>query len=524
MKKNDKLSNSSLDKTQQIIYNFIYIRNFIDKPKHINIFSFIYNLFILCIPFLSFIPMIYAFFDTWDLSPYYLLLFLVSIFYIADYFARLFTLKFCYAKSTYLESLKKQFFSIWSNYQFLSSIVILSLLFSSGGYFHSGGITTNNHPLVDMVIVILLFVNFISLIPRFFVFTTNLESIVILKKILFSKYKSYIACILTLLITGLLFSFVIFSTEVSYVGSSEVKIKTMGEAIYYSFVVMTTVGFGDYTTVSDGGRTCTIILALLGICFYAYIGSVFVSLFVEFSSKKKSIRLEAKALKEKESELRHIINSVDNIIVKNLYEVGLIAKEKYDEIVEQRNKLETMVKYEFNKEDFEYDNEIKSIRFLGLELGIHNKDEFALSIASKKNWFAVRKKPDNISKKTILYLLPFKLISEILTAKENFPVIFSSKVIDSSIERIIVFHKMPYKAVRFEANIKAVIRISKEDAWRSFGRLTNMTKKRFDLLFSKYQKVSVFLIKDIIDYSQPKLLETYGINSDWRLQEVIYLI
>lgn len=523
MKNTTQLLHDKLEKSQHVVYNFLYLKNFIDKPRYINVISFIYNFFILSIPFLSFVPIICAFFTWWNSSPYYLILFIMAIFYIIDYFARLFTLKLCYETPTYKEAAKKQIFSIWSNYQFISSIVILALLFSFGGYFNADGITIQNHQLIDMIIAIVLFINFISVILRFVIFTTNLESIAILKKIFFSKYKSYITCILILCITGLLFAFIIYSTEITYVGEEVVKIKTMGESIYYSFVVMTTVGFGDYTAVSDGGRACTLILALLGICFYAYVGSVFVGIFVEFSSKKKAIRLEAKSLKEKERELHYIINSVDNIVIKNLYEVGLITKEKYEEISLQRNRLETMAKYEFNKDDFEFHYPTKTAKFLGLELGIHNRDEYDLSIANKRNWFAVRKKPENILKKTVLYLLPFKLIAEISTAKENFPIIFSSKVIDNSIERIIAFHKTPYKAVRFEANLKAVLRISKEDAWKYFGKLTNLSKKRFDALFAKDKKVSVLLIKDIISYSQPKLLETYGINVEWKLQEVIYL-
>jgi voltage-gated potassium channel len=64
----------------------------------------------------------------------------------------------------------------------------------------------------------------------------------------------------------------------------EGHIKTVGDAIWLAFVTMTTVGYGDYYPVTEGGRFISVILMVLGIGFLGLLtGSV-----ASFFTKRKS--------------------------------------------------------------------------------------------------------------------------------------------------------------------------------------------------------------------------------------------
>lgn len=64
----------------------------------------------------------------------------------------------------------------------------------------------------------------------------------------------------------------------------EGHIKSVGDAIWLAFVTMTTVGYGDYYPVTEGGRFISVILMVLGIGFLGLLtGSV-----ASFFTKRKS--------------------------------------------------------------------------------------------------------------------------------------------------------------------------------------------------------------------------------------------
>lgn len=63
--------------------------------------------------------------------------------------------------------------------------------------------------------------------------------------------------------------------------SKDANIRTNGEALWWAIVTVTTVGYGDYYPVTDGGRIIAVILMVVGIgtfsTFTASIGSMLVS-------------------------------------------------------------------------------------------------------------------------------------------------------------------------------------------------------------------------------------------------------
>lgn len=86
----------------------------------------------------------------------------------------------------------------------------------------------------------------------------------------------------------ILIGFLIFMVAVSVlIQVCEPSIPSFGDALWYSFNVVTTIGFGDYYAVTLAGRIATIILGLYGLLIVALIPGVIVSYYMEFLQNKQ---------------------------------------------------------------------------------------------------------------------------------------------------------------------------------------------------------------------------------------------
>ena len=86
--------------------------------------------------------------------------------------------------------------------------------------------------------------------------------------------RTYVAEILFGLVTLIVvFSMIFYSTDASF--------KTYGDALWYCFAIVTTIGFGDFTTVSTFNRIFSVILGIYGIIVVAAITSVIVNFYQE---------------------------------------------------------------------------------------------------------------------------------------------------------------------------------------------------------------------------------------------------
>jgi voltage-gated potassium channel Kch len=65
------------------------------------------------------------------------------------------------------------------------------------------------------------------------------------------------------------------------------NIRTGGEAIWYSIVTITTVGYGDYYPITQGGRTVGAVTMFFGIGIFGVLTSFLSSAFVAPSKKKE---------------------------------------------------------------------------------------------------------------------------------------------------------------------------------------------------------------------------------------------
>ena len=69
-------------------------------------------------------------------------------------------------------------------------------------------------------------------------------------------------------------------------------ISSFGDALWYCFATVTTIGYGDVTSVTAIGRVLSVILGIYGIVVVALITSIIVNFYNEMKSEKpENIRL-----------------------------------------------------------------------------------------------------------------------------------------------------------------------------------------------------------------------------------------
>lgn len=72
-----------------------------------------------------------------------------------------------------------------------------------------------------------------------------------------------------------------FLASALFIMIMEPGIHRYGEAVWYCFSVVTTIGFGDITAVTVLGRTATVILGIYGVIVLAIIPGIVVSYYME---------------------------------------------------------------------------------------------------------------------------------------------------------------------------------------------------------------------------------------------------
>ena len=112
-------------------------------------------------------------------------------------------------------------------------------------------------------------------IPRIFYYIARISfsqvKLDVLSRIIRKTYAAEILFGMLLLITA--FSIVL--------PNFELNIDTFGDALWYCFAIVTTIGFGDITAVTIPGRIISVILGLYGLIVVALITSIIVNFYSE---------------------------------------------------------------------------------------------------------------------------------------------------------------------------------------------------------------------------------------------------
>lgn len=134
-----------------------------------------------------------------------------------------------------------------------------------------------NEVTVSLIIILLVFIWLQSLIRLIGISVSNIR-LEILKKIIEKSMAVQILSGLLLLIVS--FSFVFEMLEDS--------INTYGDALWYCFAIVTTIGFGDITVTGYISRVLSVILGIYGIV----VVSLITSIIINFYSETKDLKTE----------------------------------------------------------------------------------------------------------------------------------------------------------------------------------------------------------------------------------------
>ena len=139
----------------------------------------------------------------------------------------------------------------------------------------------------DIILLLSIFIAITAFVEAFSSLLSRLK-LRVLVKIIFRTFALEI-------ILGLLATMVAFSLILSMY---EENIPTFFDGLWYSFAVVTTIGFGDFVAVSLVGRILTVILGIYGIVVVAVITSIIVNFYNETAGKN-----DAKEMKDIQKEI-----------------------------------------------------------------------------------------------------------------------------------------------------------------------------------------------------------------------------
>ena len=86
------------------------------------------------------------------------------------------------------------------------------------------------------------------------------------------------------ILSGLLFTIIAASVVFPLI---EPEIKNFGDGMWYSFALVTTIGFGDLSAVTPLGRTISVFIGIYGIVVVALVTSIFVNIYNDVKQSKK---------------------------------------------------------------------------------------------------------------------------------------------------------------------------------------------------------------------------------------------
>lgn len=165
----------------------------------------------------------------------------------------------------------------------------------------------------------------------------------------------------------ILLLFILFVSSIAiyiFEGEENPKISTFFDAIYWSLVTISTVGFGDITPVSIAGKLTAIMVILSGIAWVTFITSLSVSLFSQKLQELKDIRVVSNINKKsafliicgygnmsKTFLANHATQQEYIVIEKDPQKVEQATKEGYDAICDDASRFEVIEQFNAKQSD-----------------------------------------------------------------------------------------------------------------------------------------------------------------------------
>lgn len=422
-------------------------------------------------------------------------------------------------------STKKAFlsylFSISNLYQLASVIAVITILFLDGKNW-TQQVDTNSP--TKQIVTILFLLNTLVVIPRFaenFFFGKNL---LLFKKIMKSKWKVVLGAVVALVILLLIFSFAIYETESAYyiqqgwlnpqTGSYDLDAFTHGlpfqsiwQALWYSFVTITTIGYGDYVPYSTAGKIIAVFLAVVGISYFTFIMGILVNIFTDYSSARKNDENRLKEIQEKNNQLKQY-NYLHQLIVNDFVKAGLISSDKLDKIRAAENQhlskaSDILDEVEINNRG----NLVWNNQQLGTRI-YNNKDIKSVEQAVYKPINV----PNTQGPSNLIYSFDDQYLRRILRYK-HFSVLITKLVGTTEIDQIFIckehFNREVYACLKVAVSVIMPKQLA-YDAYVTFSQFEG--KLQYDSCFKDDDCVQISLISEVIPFPKLNRLSQYGLN------------
>lgn len=168
---------------------------------------------------------------------------------------------------------------------------------------------------------------------RFILLLNIIPSFKILTEIFIRNRKIVFNLLLVIFTLIFIFALIIFSIEFT----ENPKIKNYSDALYYSFVTVTTVGFGDIICVTEEGKFLSVILGILGSIAFAIPFGIVVG---AFNAK----------IKEKYKNMEQIDIYATTTIFEKIF-IKLVGKNKINSNLKKDNcSVILKIKYKFSQQ------------------------------------------------------------------------------------------------------------------------------------------------------------------------------
>lgn len=322
--------NESIMKSEKIkLLNFIctsrsdYQELNQNKWKRAIFLNWLYLFIIFLVILVSFIPLFYV--SNVDensimSSTTMAILNIVVLFFLSlDYFLRWIT----YPVRIKHNSINPLFFFIFTSSSIMMLASISSAILSCLVSFSPNNVDLLKTSKALSVLKIFRFILLLNIIPSFKILT---EIFIRNRKIVFNL----LLVIFTLIF---IFALIIFSIEFT----ENPKIKNYSDALYYSFVTVTTVGFGDIICVTEEGKFLSVILGILGSIAFAIPFGIVVG---AFNAK----------IKEKYKNMEQIDIYATTTIFEKIF-VKLVGKNKINSSLKKDNcSVILKIKYKFSQQ------------------------------------------------------------------------------------------------------------------------------------------------------------------------------
>lgn len=577
--------------SSKVVNSFNYFRYFLYRTldvksnKHrfsiLFLISILYNTIFFLIPLTAIIPMIlnYVTIDgmtDWDkvapvgshvynqlglfnhqMGIFFLVEYIFLYFMLVDFIIRWFIVDYKYANINTVSRYKlfiKYPFRI-SNFYEIAAFVILITLYSIYGHFSNGEYIINigafatiinleNATQVqkiaqtwlkaEMIYVSLFLAMIITAFPRTIVgYRTDKNNGISFKNFLLKKLKIPLIATVFLIVLLLVFSFIILKSEESYYSGLGITPPSSSptnfwQAIWFCFITISTVGYGQIIPQSPPARIIVIFLILIGTSYYSFYGIFAISIYTSFIQRKQLEEESKKQAVLEEQKQNALATKIKDQLISELIKYNVINEQKYEIIQKENDTLQKRLMQEifddakntaYNLTIYDFTNLFNRILFWFKKNNLIEAKKLStyafVSQASKNQVYLQQAWQSNDGlglNQTIITVFNKPLLDSLYM---NSVEVWVDKIGADNIDvnRLIIYLREPFAKCYGELQLNHYDILSPEETWTKYkDKLSFVSKQDFMNIFGQRQSVYVYSIAKKIIYINK--IKIKGIRAD----------